>query len=476
METIPRPRPKFMVIGDSLAQGCRSLSIKSDYCAQSWGARIAAAQKWEFITPDFPREVLYDLEKEIRLLDTLSLSLDKLTFSNAVSRIRANLRAWLDQPGGSQHLCFDNLGLTGATIYDLYTRTSANSAQYIQQATSGPGGPNAALRLETLGLLHISLNARFTLNPGQSADFADFTPLDWVKHREPEILAVQIGHNHGLFSVGFSAEDKGIANGHPVHGGYFDQWERLAAALAALPGTVRTILVTLLPKVGATGNLKPRGDERLNGYAPFYEPVLSTRTTVFLGPRLRQIDHEIQQVNQKIRSILINAARATGEPAREKRLVFLDTWELLDKRDYKNSLQKRRRIQVDDGVAIDNRYLDGQPQIVLGALFKLKLIAGGFLSVDGMHPSGCGYAVVASEAMKLLRLEHEVDDLLKLAFQQDTLLSRYPGELDALVRILAILRTLQHAGQFTHAPTGPLTEDSNLADILRVMKSAFQPH
>jgi hypothetical protein len=120
-----------MVICDSLAQGCRSLSVKADYCAQSWPARIAAAQKWEFITPDFSREVLFDLEKEIRLLDTLSVSLDKLTFSNAVSRIQANLRAWLDecrsdgkrallQPGGSQHLCFDNLGLTGAAIYDLY--------------------------------------------------------------------------------------------------------------------------------------------------------------------------------------------------------------------------------------------------------------------------------------------------------------------------------------------------------------------
>jgi len=288
----------------------------------------------------FPREVLFNLEKEIRLLDTLSVSLDKLTFSNAVSRIQANLRAWLDQPGGSQHLCFDNLGLTGAVIYDLYTRTSANSAEYIRQATSGPGGPNAAIRLETLGDLHISLNARFTLNPAQSAEFADFTPLDWVKFREPEILAVQIGHNHGLFSVGFSAEDKGITNGDPIHGGYFDQWQKLADGLAALPDTVQTILVTMLPKVGATANLKPRGDERLNGYAPFYEPVLSTHTTVFLGPRLREIDQEIKHVNQQIQGILTNAAKATGNPGREKRLVFLDTWDLLDKRDYKNTCKR----------------------------------------------------------------------------------------------------------------------------------------
>jgi hypothetical protein len=80
----------------------------------------------------------------------------------------------------------------------------------------------------------------------------DFTPLDWVKIREPEILAVQIGHNHGLLSVGFSAEDKGITNGDPIHGGYFEQRQKLADGLAALPATVQTILVTMLPKVGAT--------------------------------------------------------------------------------------------------------------------------------------------------------------------------------------------------------------------------------
>ena len=46
------------------------------------------------------------------------------------------------------------------------------------------------------------------------------------------------------------------------------------------------------------------------------------------------------------------------------------------------------------------------------------------------------YAVFASEAMKLLGLDHDVADLLRTAFQQDTLLSKYPSELDALVRIL----------------------------------------
>jgi hypothetical protein len=77
--------------------------------------------------------------------------------------------------------------------------------------------------------------------------------------------------------------------------------------------------------------------------------------------------------------------------------------------------------------------------------------------------------------MKLLGLDHDVADLLRTAFQQDTLLSKYPSELDALDRILAILRTLQNAGQFTHGPTGLSAMTPHLADVLRVMKAAFQP-
>src|SRR6266436_4238389 len=62
----PRPRPKLMAIGDSLGQGCRSLSVTADYCAQSWPARIAQTKDFEFIAPDSPRPILLDLEFEVR--------------------------------------------------------------------------------------------------------------------------------------------------------------------------------------------------------------------------------------------------------------------------------------------------------------------------------------------------------------------------------------------------------------------------
>ena len=114
-------RPKLMVIGDSLAQGCRSLSVNADLCAQSWPARVAKVQGWPFISPDFPRPILFDVEAEVRRLDTLTISIDQLRFEGIEGRIRDNLRDWLVNARESSFNSFDNLGLAGAKIYDLYT-------------------------------------------------------------------------------------------------------------------------------------------------------------------------------------------------------------------------------------------------------------------------------------------------------------------------------------------------------------------
>ena len=56
--------PELMIIGDSQAQGCRSLTVTADYSKQSWAARVANSQGWQFRTPDFPRPILFDLEQD----------------------------------------------------------------------------------------------------------------------------------------------------------------------------------------------------------------------------------------------------------------------------------------------------------------------------------------------------------------------------------------------------------------------------
>src|SRR5579883_2381347 len=308
MSDVPRPNPELMIIGDSLAQGCRSLTVNQSFCQQSWAARIAQEQGWDFATPDFPRPILFDLEEEIRRLDTLTLSVEGFRFEGIEDRIRANLQAWLNNAQESAFACFDNLGLSGARIYDLYTRSSATSQAEVAALT--PQGAATALPLNQVGDLHLAVNGRFTLNPSQDPSFNDFTPLQWVRARRPRRLLVQIGHNHGLYQIGSQAQDVPFdqPGGDGLHGDYWSQWQTLATALAGLPPEVGVILITPLPKIGAVANLEPRESDRENGYAPTYGPILSVSTAILTGEQLAAIDQVVREANQRIRDIVTAAA------------------------------------------------------------------------------------------------------------------------------------------------------------------------
>lgn len=226
MVTVPDPKPKLMVIGDSLAQGCRSLSITRTLCEQSWPARLARVLGWTFTTPDLPRPILFDLEAEVRRVDTLTLSVEQCRIQGFTGRLRANLAEWLAGGGESASASFDNLALAGAKIHDLYTRTASSSSARIAELT--PEGAATAVPIKGVGDLHISINGRFTLNPSQNPAFDNFSALDWVRERKPELLVVQIGHNHGLYEVGSRAVAVEIDQEDTGHGTYWAQWTRLA--------------------------------------------------------------------------------------------------------------------------------------------------------------------------------------------------------------------------------------------------------
>ena len=88
--------PELMIIGDSQAQGCRSLTVTADYSKQSWAARVANSQGWQFRTPDFPRPILFDLEQEIRLLgDLIQVAPSNIRFQGLIGRFLQNLRLGL---------------------------------------------------------------------------------------------------------------------------------------------------------------------------------------------------------------------------------------------------------------------------------------------------------------------------------------------------------------------------------------------
>src|SRR5262249_26294253 len=154
-------RPELMIIGDSLAQGCRSLTVRAEFCRQSWSGRIANAQGWQFRTPDFPRPILFDLEQEIRQLgDVIQLAPAEVRFQGLISRFMQNLRAWLSNKKESAFVCFDSLGLSGAQPYDLYTRTAANSNTEIAKICP-KGSETSFVSYSDIGALHLGIDGRY---------------------------------------------------------------------------------------------------------------------------------------------------------------------------------------------------------------------------------------------------------------------------------------------------------------------------
>jgi hypothetical protein len=327
------------------------------------------------------------------------------------------------------------------------------------------------------------VNGWFTLNPSHNPEWKDFTPLEWVAKRQPKRLMVQIGHNHGLFQFGFEAQyegdpatgftQKGTSPDQQPPDDYWTQWEKVASGLAALPAGVGTILVVLLPKVGAVASLEPGSDKRTAGYADFYEPAFIPTANVLGHDQVKTADETIRDfINPKIRKIITDAASAAGNAGR---LKFLDAWAMFDGYDYKNSLQASRRIRINTNQYIDNRYLDGSGRGFLSWLPGSQLVQGGFQSVDGMHPTGAGYAVLASKALDLLGLKYDMGALLGTAFGRDQLLSNFPVQLDYLDSALHLIRDAARADHFIPDFQKPLTENSHVVEVLHAMTAVFHP-
>jgi hypothetical protein len=469
-------RPELMIIGDSLAQGCRSLTVQADFCRQSWASRLATAQGWNFRAPDFPRPILFDLEQEVRSLgDIIQVAPADIRFQGLISRFLQNLRAWLANKKESASLCFDNLGLSGAQPYDLYTRTAASSNTEIAKIC--PNGPATSLvSYSDIGTLHLGINGRYVLNPSQNPAFENLTPLGWVQVRQPKRLFIQIGHNNGLYQIGADADPQRLNFTQDNRNGdkFFDSFQTIAKTVAELPDAVEMIVVVLLPKVGTVANLRPNNNSRSDGYAEYYSPVFSTSKTAVSGAMLAQVDQQIANANAKIVDLFQQAARAV---ARFDRLKFLDVFKLFETIDYKNTLEPGKRIVIDRDHLIDNNYLTGSlvPELPFPAgqsPLKKTLSRGGFESIDGMHPTGCGYAVVASWAMSLLNLpNNDLGKLLQQSFIDDALVNDVPLKLELLLAVLAELQRSARDGSGLVQPQHVITEgatDPHLIDLVRL--------
>ena len=463
--------PDIMVIGDSLAQGCRSLTVNQEFSSQCYGARIAQVGRVPFTTPDFARPILFDLEQEVRQVDFGLGVLDAgVVFEGFTQRFRSNLQDWLANRKESDAATFENIALAGCKVGDLMDRTAQTSSIQIAQLT--PNGANSDILKLDLGDLHLAINGRFTLNPSQDPAYAGYSPMDWVRVREPKRLIIHVGHNHGLYSVGGDGLNVSITQGN-----FWADFQRLAEQVALLPDTVGQIIVVLLPKVGSVANLAPVGTQRdPQGYAASYDPVLSTSPSSLSASELEAIDQTIESTNDSIAQLFKTAAGAKAG-----RYVFVSTYALLQDIDYKNSLDPKKLIPV-GASTYSNEYLQGT-SVALPAVpgqgrsvrYATRVIHGGFQSIDGMHATGLGYAVLAARIMDAIGWTYDQNALYTQAFNEDALLSQYPGQLDGVTGLLKMVRDFRRLDKLPqHTSTVATTQTpSNLEETLSIMKSAL---
>jgi hypothetical protein len=155
-------------------------------------------------------------------------------------------------------------------------------------------------------------------------------------------------------------------------------------------------------------------------------------------------------------------------------------YSLFDQHDYKNTLNSVDRVSVGAAVSIDNFYLRGKlvpqwpPKIGVPPMIN-KLARGGLQSIDGMHPTGCGYALFAALVIQTLKLRGD-PELIHQSFIDDPLLHDFPLKLDLIAMILAQLRKALIMEAVPVPEAAVITEaqnDIDLTSAIRLMNQAL---
>lgn len=417
--------PPLMAIGDSIFNGVQSLSIDAHRAGWSPVRQLGSAFGWDTSTPDYPREILFNLEKVFR---------QEVTVGDLLGGIETNAEAWLNGPPWSSRRYFDCIGIAGAAIGDLATLGTGDPQQPLRAGEALSRARKAfGLFKRTKDLdkriahtlaMFFNLNTAFILNPTGMKELDTATPLELAALRRPERLFINIGSNEGLFGAGFSgrwndAFKKKLRN-------VPDLMRRLGTQLMALPEETRLIYVNNLIKPRTIANLYTRGIPQppYPGCNQYYNEYIGKffASGGISAAVMREIDMEIDAVNRSVATIL------TGM---DPRITMVDIYAATARHDRKHECGNGIEITIEGRPHIlDNTPIQSQPGRY-----------GGLFSLDNMHPTNVGYALLADVMARSINtreglpIQHPID--YQAAFDADTLLSDMPSGLGFMYFLLA---------------------------------------
>ncbi len=442
--------PELMAIGDSIFNGVRSMTMTRQLAAVSAPALAARQMGMPLSVPDYPREVLFDLEALARN------PFDVLRFKQ---QIVDNARAWWsgNAPWSNQK-DFDNIAVAAADIDDMW------SLRYDDFAVVAPGlidyiEQNAGLGqdvITAIDQLWKATNFAFVLNPTRDPAQGQETPLDILARRQPTRLLVNLGANNGIVKLCVDA-DADEAHMKPIR-----EIPGLMADLAArLPTTLKAVYVNSLPKPSTVANLWTRMDweEMPPGCGKYYKKYVGRLGAVggISGAEMASVDKEVAAINKEIER------QMRRQLPRNVTLRMVDIYGATACYDDKHGCEcvapgcNCKPIFVNKGGT--RWHLTNLPLEVL-----VGFMHGGLFGLDNMHPTTIGYALMANKIMQAVA--QDVPNVWKPidpqeAFELDTLMQNLPGSQSVVNFMFAFLR------QF-------VAQERNPAAVLQALK-ARQP-
>ncbi len=441
-------KAKLVAIGDSLTQGFQSFAIsdtRSSYpalIAESLGAREA------FALPDFRGSGGLPLNLEWlarRLEDRFGADIGMFEWFRSlhvIPELISEVEDYWERGRGAAPIAdtlYHNLAVWGFEAGDAYGLTPKICDERIGKPKDDWFSPPSEPRLRT---------ARRVLNPAQLAERNTDTQLSVARKIAQqqggiEHLIVALGSNNCLGTVvqlrvlETSNEPPGVCSKFTLWtpAAFATEYDRLAQEVSTIGADhvyVATVPHVTIPPITrgimkSRGSLPP-GEKYFDFYTRFWihdKEFDETRDPKLTKAEAIKIDSYIDQYNIHIRAV----AAARG-------FHVVDMCALLD------------------GLAVRRNH--GEPTFQLPPalsdlstrLFETtpagRIKSGGLISLDGVHPTACGYALIAQEFIKVMKANGTAPQALDIDFARvrrgDTLVSAAPRTLDDM---LGALRTLE---------------------------------
>lgn len=441
---------KLVAIGDSLTQGFQSLAItRTD---QSFPALIARAMGLDlrgFRQPDFRGKGGLPCNVEWlarRLEERYGSHLSTFEWLRAVHTLTDLIdeveEYWERGPGAqpSADTLFHNLAVWGFEVGDAFGIDAATCARSITGSKDDWFQPPSHARLRT---------ALGVLNPARTPARSGDTQLSIAKKIAEaegiEHLIVWLGANNCLGTVvELDIRETGDEPPEPCSGftlwtpkAFARDWAELARQIAGLGARhvyVATVPHVTIPPV-TRGIMRDRGrlpsDRRyFDYYTRFsihdkdFDPDVDPHLT---GDDAQKIDGYVDEYNR----VIVAEAQARG-------WHVVDTCSMLDRLAVRRN-HGRPSYPLPPALSdLSVRFFEITP----GGELK----SGGLISLDGVHPTACGYALVAQEFIDVMNRHganaRNVD--FSDVRRWDTLVSTPPLTLDDMLSALATLERYFH--------------------------------